>query len=385
MNIKRTRKLTMRVLISVALLGMVLLTAAVLLLTSAHFARRSTLAVSRSFVDEVAETSRRDIAGYIEVANITSQLTIHHFETGLLDLDNWPEVERYFFDVLLVHDTIAMMNFADEQGQFLMVKRMDDGSLATKRIEIVDGQRQTTWSHRQPGVAVDDVLRVEHVDDDTYDPRVRPWYQKAMGAPGLHWSDAYVFWTGRSPGITASFTIGSGHAVGIDIGLRDFSTFLASLEVGQRGTVVVLDGVGQIVASPHEADLVREQQTPEGLKVVLGRAENSALREIAVLAASSALAEALKGEHRTLRYDVDDETWIGTLAPLTIVEGTTWVVGVVVPEEDFLVDIRRASRGNAIISGIFLILALIFSLRVSRWITNSLVDLVKQAQRIEKL
>ncbi len=40
--------------------------------------------------------------------------------------------------------------------------------------------------------------------EDTYVPRERPWYKKALQAGELIWTNPYIFFTSQKPGITAA-------------------------------------------------------------------------------------------------------------------------------------------------------------------------------------
>jgi hypothetical protein len=70
-----------------------------------------------------------------------------------------------------------------------MGKRMPDGSIHSKFIKRVDTGVETTWLRRNPQ---GETTEVETVSDETYDPRVRPWYRGAVETQSLYWSDIYL-------------------------------------------------------------------------------------------------------------------------------------------------------------------------------------------------
>ena len=99
--------------------------------------------------------------------------------------------------VLETYPQLATVNIADTKGNFLMPKRMPDGSIHTKRIERTDAATRVTWRRRNPQ---GEVIAVEHAEDDNYDPRGRPWYRSAVSGRKLSWSDIYIFSPTRSRG-----------------------------------------------------------------------------------------------------------------------------------------------------------------------------------------
>ena len=149
--------------------------------------------------------------------------------------------------VLETYPQLATVNIADTTGNFLMPKRMSDGSVHTKRIERTDGATRVTWSRRNPQ---GEVIAVEHVEDDDYDPRVRPWYRGAVSGGKLYWSDIYIFFTDQKPGVTASLPIIADDGelrgvLGLDIDLEQLSAFLASLQIGRSGRAMIIDEAGR--------------------------------------------------------------------------------------------------------------------------------------------
>ena len=59
-------------------------------------------------------------------------------------------------------------------------------------------------ARRAPGAALGGIRAVESDPGDAYDPRTRPWYEGAASAGALFWTDVYVFWSDKQPGITAA-------------------------------------------------------------------------------------------------------------------------------------------------------------------------------------
>src|SRR5690606_34230670 len=71
-----------------------------------------------------------------------------------------------------------------------------------------------------------------------YDPRSRPWYIGALSLArdsDFYWSDPYIFFTTKEPGITASMKWSEAGAVRIiafDVKLLSLSRFISRLTIG---------------------------------------------------------------------------------------------------------------------------------------------------------
>ena len=105
-------------------------------------------------------------------------------------------------------------------------------------------------------------LVAEEVDTtDSYDPRVRPWYEGAITAKGIFWSDPYIFYSSQSPGITISgptFNLEGelSGIVGVDIDIDQLSTFISNLRIGDNGYAFMLNQNRDVVAF-HDVEKIK--------------------------------------------------------------------------------------------------------------------------------
>ena len=90
----------------------------------------------------------------------------------------------------------------------MLIRRGESGGTDVKTIKNEPGSRRVTWIHRD---AVGEEIGREDDPTDTYDPRTRSWYTRARGTHELFWTDVYIFFTQRVPGITASATYRDAH------------------------------------------------------------------------------------------------------------------------------------------------------------------------------
>lgn len=392
-NDRKPFRPTLRLTIGLALCGLILVTSGLLAAISYFSTRGSLLAFSKDLIDQNARVVSEQVRGYLGPARTAAELTLALVRRGLLQTREFDRLEEYFFDFLRVHPSIAMLNYGDTRGNFVMVKRQPDGSLSTKSIR-VDGPRTVTWRHRNPGAALDQVRETVSTPEDPYDARTRAWYKGAEATEGVSWTGVYVFHSDGLPGVTASIAhkATDGALLGVlsvDVGLVDLSVFLArNIRVGESGEAFLLDETGQIIAVRNKDDLVTPDEAGGRRLRTLAR---SPLPAVAALAGKPAVVRYL-GEvfanpdlKLTIRYQVDGVDWVCTLRSIEVGAGRSWVAGVLAREDEFLASAREANRRSLILALALAGLALIAGLFIARIISRGLQSLVEESHRVRRM
>lgn len=145
----------------------------------------------------------------------------------------------------------AFVGFPD--GTFRFVRRDGDG-LILKRIEMTPERSVTESRVDENSEAVSPVIL-----DDDFDPRVRPWYTAAVDSPGQVWTDPYVFFASREPGVTTAVAIRNDSGavsavVGVDLALAQMSSFLDGLPIDEAAEAFIIAG-DSVVAAPSGYEL----------------------------------------------------------------------------------------------------------------------------------
>lgn len=249
---------------------------------------------------------------------------------------------------------LSAFSFADTQGNFMMLKKMPDKSIHTKFIHRAGSSVDVTWIRRNPDGLE---LKREISQEDTYDPRNRPWYVGAVDTSGIFWTDVYIFFTDKKPGITISkaFRNDKGQilgVVGLDIELATLSHFLGTLQIGRKGRAMIIDETGRLVAFP-ELDRMLKQKNGELVAVRLNEMKDPVLDR----AFNRFLVE--KSKYRELL--VNEKKYINTISPLQTTGGKNWSIMIVVPIEDFVGFVSRNYHKALLMSIAVLILASLFA------------------------
>lgn len=93
-----------------------------------------------------------------------------------------------------------------------------------------------------------------------YDPRKRPWYQKAMSAPGkLAMTEAY-YWAADDAVLVSTVlsydnALGKeGGALGIDVSLKQLTDVVKNIKIGQQGYLMLVEDTGNVLVDPKKPE-----------------------------------------------------------------------------------------------------------------------------------
>jgi adenylate cyclase len=314
--------------------------------------RTGALALSADLIDTLQHRVAEQVAAYLQPAARATRIARGIAEAPPFANENLQIQERHAAALLRSLPQVALFSLADPQGNYLMVRRGGTpGGIDTKLIRNEPAPRRVTWTRRD---AAGRVTGTEADPTDDFDPRTRPWYRDAGAADDLAWTNVYVFFTDRKPGITVSTALRDAQGavigvLGLDIGLGTLSEFLAGLHVGHTGKVLIVDRDGRLIAHPDPERMMRSgAEGPTTARLdelddpVLTRAFDHLRLE------------------RTLRrtVEVGGERYILAASPLPSgLVGRDWTVLVSVPESDFAGFVGTNHRTGLAMSGMVVLIA----------------------------
>jgi class 3 adenylate cyclase len=260
-----------------------------------------------------------------------------------------PVIETFGASLLRQIPQIAILSFADDEGNYVMVRRAAAGGTDTKVVQNAPGPRRVIWIHRD---AAGVETGREEDPDDQFDPRTRPWYIGAAASDDLFWTGVYVFFTDRKPGLTAAARYraadGRLQVLGADIWLDELSRFLASLKIGETGKAIIMDGAGGVIATPAAGQIVRKDA--DGTLIT---AQVDELGDPALTAAYDRFR--VDGHGRRI-VQVGDRRYI-TAATRLPTAGRDWSVLMAVPEDEFVGFVATNNRSALGMSLVILAIA----------------------------
>jgi adenylate cyclase len=387
-------KLSIRVTILSLLTILILVSSGLILLVSYIAGRESVHNLVGQMMHSISGHAVEKSVAFLDAARTASRVTENLARSNIVRTNSPEEMERYFRILLTARPQFVMINYGDTAGNFLMVKRMPDGTFSTKTVQRYADRIQTLWKHENREWEKTYASNTT----ETYDPRTRPWYTEAVKQNQLVWTDVYVFWSDSKPGISCAAPIMSHESelqgvVSIDIGIEELSLFLGTLRVGKTGRAFILNPKHELIAIPGETEedlkhLV-EQREVEGEKQV--RFLNAAYSPDKAIAASfdacrtaeDGTASLDRGEPVEFTFTHEGTTWLSRYTPFSRDNQWNWIIGVVVPEDDFMADIRWYRFVGLSISLGLILIAVLLGIILSRKISRPLVHLAGEMEKVQ--
>ncbi|MCG8632693.1 MAG: PAS domain S-box protein, partial [Desulfobacterales bacterium] len=356
--------------------------------------RRVMLDHTRDIMENILDLTLEETRNYFGVARGAAHLTERLITSDIVSADrsSIEKLELYFYDQLEIYSQFAGIYFATPSGNFYYVNRESDpekGAFRFKQIEYDEAGKKITrflWRDKEKN------LLAEKIDfQDPYDPRTRPWYKKAVREKSIIWTDPYIFFSSQKPGITSAGPL-YGKAgefqgvVGVDIELDVLSAFVGKLRVGKTGMAFIINQNRDVIAFPDVSRLrYKEQENSRAIRLPKLNELDNPVCQLAFESVKEKLARLKSSgtdEPAFAAFEFDGKTYY-TMFTRVKAEKISWMVGVYIPEEDYLAEILGHQRQTLLLTLAMSVLATIFGLFVARRIVAPISALDREARQIK--
>ncbi len=358
----------------VALALVLIATVTTILLSTQATTERATIRQMEQVMSRVAFEASDEARVFLDPAESMTRLTADLLEDGVFSEDDPERLEEFLIDVLRENNFMAGMFAGRPDGDFFYVKRDDEFAAAgfrTKVIEVEGDTRVVTYVWRD---ADGEVVRTDEDPEDVYDPRTRPWYTTSQAVDGVIWTDPYIFFTSRQPGITSAVAIldeDTGRfdgSFGVDVEIRQLSEILTTLPISDEGQAFIVDASGQLVGLSGASDLGLEDGN------TLRRLTPEEVEDPIVDAAYSTLLQnggPLVSEATFVSFEGGDRPWRASFEPFAAGRWP-WTIAVFAPEDDFLEEVRETQRANTRLAIVIGVIALAVAIALATGLTRPL-------------
>ncbi len=367
--------------------GLLVISVTIILGSSYLTSQKVLLGHARDIMENIAMFSIEEAQHYLNPAQDAAQLTEKLALSDVVGKRQTDKLERYFFEQLRLHNRFAGIYMGFNTGDFFYVSRINKrtpNGFRTKIISYRENQRTTRLIWRDA-----DMTRIgEEVDpQDTFDPRLRPWYKDAVRSKKTVWTQPYIFYTSRKPGLTvASPVYGSNDhligVVGVDIEIDEISNFLTHLKVGKSGRAFILTTEGGLVAFPDLSKL-RWPASENVQEFRLARIDEID-DPLALKAYSSVKAQGgyLTRNQRLFGSFIHaGKTYHTMFAPFSNPQWP-WLIGTYLPEDDYLGQLKANRNFNIAIMLVIAALGSMLGYLIVKGIVGSMSALRKEASAI---
>ncbi|MQY43781.1 PAS domain S-box protein [Epibacterium sp. SM1969] len=335
---------SLKAVLALSLGGLQFVAVLTVVLSTYFTSERAILRQLGSTMHEVNFSIISQVTSFLDPARNTLNTTRRLAESDLLDISDDAALEKHFFQQIQVAPQLAGLYFADASGRFVYVMRTDEPQ--RYRSKFVPPFDQGAAHHPASFIWRNDRFVIEDRArdlSDQYEARTRPWYVNVTASREPVWTNPYIFFTTRRPGITYAVPILAADGeirgiLGMDIEIDAISDFMRNLWSDQQGATLILNETGEVIAHP-ELNLIKndaDQNYPELVRVDeinddIANAAFGAMPDVPDLG---------RGETIFSNFEFDGERYVSTL--VSIVEpDVRWMIGIYVRADNFIGEIRK--------------------------------------------
>ncbi|MHB8069487.1 MAG: adenylate/guanylate cyclase domain-containing protein [Desulfobaccales bacterium] len=356
--------------------GLLILTVLPIVIYNYYENSRAALKASDALMTQITATVMERTGNYFLPAAILAETSARLAEIGALSCSNSEQMEFFTLGVLKSYPQISMFYFGDEKGNSIRSWRLADGRMESGFINRSVSPATNTHKYWDQGFKL---VKTEISGEVDYDPRIRAWYQGAKEAGTNYWTDSYIFYSTKKPGITSASPVidKSGKTIGVwgvDIELEEVSTFLKSLKIGKHGVVDIINAKDEVVACRNLSRLLKE--------------EKGQLRSVRVGEAGFERLGRVSQEFRRtggnkLTLEIDGTRYLASLSSFPPSFPARWRVSLIIPEDDFIGDAKQLMLKSLLICLVILALAIILAVLLARGISRPIKLLAEETKKIK--
>jgi signal transduction histidine kinase len=331
-------------------------------------------------IDKAGDRIQDRLSAYFAIPKQINQINLDAAELGLLDLKDFDLTGHYFWKQMQVFN-VGYINYANIQGEFIGVERLNNGDLLINETLKTSPSHQSVyttdkWGNRQNLKEI--VHTIQPVQQES-------WYADAVKAGKPVWSSIYQ-WRDKPEvlSISSSYPIRDRQhkligVIGVDLILSQISDYLHQLPVSSSEQIFIIEQNGLLVASSssdrpfaivdRQARRIHAADSPDPIirqttKFLLRKFNNLNLLEVE--------------QHFELK--ITGVRQFVCIKPWKDNYGLNWLIAIVVPESDFMQDIHDNNRTTFVLCLTALLITTVLSAITSRWITMPIRRLSRASQ-----
>jgi adenylate cyclase len=352
---------------------------------------RTAQELSESLIAEIQNSvTNRTLNYFNPVENVNKDLAFNiqnYFIDPIGDAQNRENAFAIYAETMRKYPQTKMVYYSDALGNLIMLNRMEDGSLS-RRFVNNDGSLITIrWEHTHSAFFGNYPNSIEPASSG-YDPRKRIWYTGAVEAKTMTWSPIYIFATGHQPGFTCAVPIYNAWGIlegisSMDISVSDLSMFLGTMQPTPGTRIVIIDKNENLVAiqARSNADLENLFET-----VSTGGHTEYTTRNINAFPDKTGreiLKETLRRGDGLQTIEYNDQRFKSVLSPIGIENGLNLSIGIIIPEDDIIGNVRRSLYFVTLLSIGILVLIIISSSLLSKAIATPMQILSTEMVKVK--
>lgn len=367
----------------VGVCGLVLLTGAVVTWLAQRGAQRSTEVLAGALFREVSGHAVTHTRSFVLRAAPLVESLQHLGATGLA-LDEPDRLARQLLAFLQGNPGLSWVSYGNEAGTFTGAYRPVEGGLRINQSRIVDGRTRLVENDVLP----DGSWRPARQEEDSgYDPRTRPFYQKAKEQGRLVWIPPYVFYNQGVPGISCAAPLkddagGLQGVFSVDFDLNALSEFVAGLSVSEHSDVFLFTSDERLLAHKSQRLPAARGGRGAGSLPTLADTGDPLVEAYRSHLEPEHLSAAAGDAFHTFEFSHDGSDYLASATTFRVGDDLVWVIGAVAPKADFLSDVWRSQTLALAVSGAALLGAVLLAAGLAQRVSGPVLSLIGFMRRV---
>jgi sigma-B regulation protein RsbU (phosphoserine phosphatase) len=333
--------------------------------------------LANQLMTEVSNQTAQQLNDYLSIPHRINQINIDAIETGLLNLENFDLVGRYFWKQVQAFNNVGYISNTLADGRFIGAGKYfpGEGVIIEEFSARTNGEVATYAANKQGDRGK--VLRF-WADDFV----ASSWYIEAAKAGKPTWGSVYSVDQINFISLPAVRPIYAKNGkllgvTGVDLQLSNITNFLRHLNVSSSGRVFVMERDGQLIANsssqPSFAKVNGKTQRFNALNI------NDPLIQRTAQTLKNRFSNFQRiRERQTLNFQIQGQPHFVRVHPWQDQFGLNWLIVTVVPESDFMGQINANTRTTIGLSLVALMMALVIGILTAGWITRP-IERITQA------
>jgi PAS domain S-box-containing protein len=333
--------------------------------------------LSSQLRNKVTEQVQTRLYSYLDLAYTLNNLNSNSIDLSELNSANETKIQMHFWKQLRSFSQISNVFVVTASGEYLGSRRIQD--------DLTVEDATTTYKTDSQGQTQSVLFK-----RTAFNLRDRPWYQQVIQAKRDSWSEVFTDPITNEAAITAVKPIYKNNGdfqgvLGVSMRLGDINLFLQKTKVSDRGQTFIIEPSGKLVATSNLDVAIMAIKDNKSERVLASQSEDKLTRTVAKSLQDHSHQDHSPQDHDQIHQSiiyVNEEKHFLQVSNLNDAYGLNWRIVVVVPEADFMAQIRESSRSNLILGMIALGLTAIFGIIAARWISRPITELSKASQLI---
>ena len=342
---------------------------------------------SRNSLNQVSVNVISQVRSFLNPARQSLDATRRLAENNVLDIHDNAALESHFFQQLQVAPQLAGIYLADETGRFVYVMRTESPN--RYRTKFIPPFNQADSEHEADFIWRNDQFTIVETADtltDTYEARTRPWFTGVQKRGTGIWTEPYIFYTARKPGITYAVPVldteGEIKAIlGVDIQIDELSGFLRGIWSEQRGAALVLNENGEVLAHPSLVLIRQDADMDHPELTTVDQIDDPLAREAFGKIIRPSLGDSDRPIHTDFEHD--GQRYVAMLIGISEPE-VRWFIGIYAPENNFIGEIKTNRVQGIWIAIAIAILTGLIGLALADRINQPLRTFASQTQKVSR-